>query len=397
MIKIYFRIYFMRGLVMFQRMIVGIVCLNIFISSIHGFHIDNDDVKQKQNKNSGIINTSASSFFKPISLSKSSLGREKILTDPMSLLHAAKDTLRYINLHEQDRHQTIAPDHFNEIMSLDQVKKTLRYVVDSIEEDKKMGKEPGKFRILDPKFIAKHFNFIAWTADAQTAKKHNVIVPKDGELRLTNYAVFVVTGSKTKTKQHNCALYEIRDHSLPKKISKQTVLAGILEQPRYQKKVRPLAWVSRDGLEEGLMQGTVLVKFPDSSYKIFNVHLNNGIAYEKNKPVLQQKRYWFFKELKHSAKSVETFKNKIKRRSGVIFAGDIHNIGTGKLIALRYTNPITKQPGIRLGVLADTGSAFVNNLYQLDFFAGLFSSRQLLSQHMKQLPIFTHAYLLSKK
>ena len=376
-----------------QRIILIVVCFKIFITSAHAFHIDNEDVKKQPGKNSGIINTSASSFFKTVSLSKSSLKQETVLTDPISLLHAAKDTLRYINLHEQDRHQTIAPDHFNEVMSFDQVKKTLHYIVDVIEEDKKTG----KFRILDPKFIAKQFNFIAWTADAQTAQSNNVTLPSDGALRLTNYAVFVVTGSTTKTKQYNCALYEIRDHSLPKKISKQSVLAGVLEKPAYQKKVRPLAWVSRDGLEEALMQGTVLVKFVDSSYKIFNVHLNNGIAYEKNKPVLQQKRYWFFKELKHSAKSVETFKNKIKRRSGVIFAGDIHNIGTGKLIALRHTNPLTKQPEIRLGVLADTGSAFVNNLYQLDFFAGLFSSRNALSQHMKQLPIFTHAYLLSKK
>jgi len=386
---------------MFQRIIVGIVFLKIFIIGIHAFHIDNEDVKKKPGTNGGFVNTSASSFFKPVPLSKSSISREKVLTDPISLLHAAKDTLRYIDLHEQDRYQTIAPGHFDDILSLDQVKKTLRYVVDVIEEDKKMGKEVGKemvkFRILDPKFIAKQFNFIAWTADSQTAQNNNVTLPKNGALRLTNYAVFVITGSKTKTKQYNCALYEIRDHSLPKKISKQNVLAGVLEQPKYQKKVRPLAWVSRDGLEEALMQGTVLVKFDDSSYKIFNVHLNNGIAFEKNKPVLQQKRYWFFKELKHSAKSVETFKNKIKRRSGVIFAGDIHNIGTGKLIALRHTNPVTKQPEIRLGVLADTGSAFVNNLYQLDFFAGLFSSRSALSQHMKQLPIYTHAYLLSKK
>jgi len=377
-----------------QKIIVTFVILIILSIDIQAFHIDNN--AGKTNKNSGVINTEASSFFKPVSLSSRSIRREKVMTDPASLLHAAKDTLRYIELHEQDRRHTIAPEHFD-ILSLEQVKSTLRYVIEVIEEDKEEGKDLETFRILNPKFIAKNFNFIAWTADNQTAQHNNVTLPNDGALRLTNYAVFSVTGSKTKTKKYGCALYELRDHSLPKKISKQSVVAGLLEQPKYHKKVKPLAWVSREGLEEALMQGTVLVKFADSSYKIFNVHLNNGIPYEKNKPVLQQKRYWFFKELKHSAKSVESFKNKIKRRSGVIFAGDIHNIGTGKLIALRHTNPITQEPEIRLGVLADTGSAFVNNLYQLDFFAGLFSNRNSLSQHMKQLPIFTHAYLLSKK
>jgi len=346
-------------------------------------------------------------FFKPVSVSKSSLAREKFATDPISLLHAAKDTLRYIDLHEHDRQDTINPELFSKIISLDQVKKTLRYIIDVIQEDKDAGKELDMFRIVNPKFIAKHFKFIAWTADEKTAKSNNVKLPEDGSLRLTNYAVFCVTGSLVKTKKYNCALYEVRDHSIfstkstkstkSKKITKQNVLAGLLEEAKYQKKVKPLAWVTRDGLEDALMQGTILVKFADNSYKIFNVHINNGIAYEKNKPVLQQKRYWFFKELKHSIKSVESFKNKIKRRSGVIFAGDIHNIGTGKLIALRHENPLTKEPEIRLGVLADTGSAFVNNLYQLDFFAGLFSSRSSLIQHMKQLPIYTHAYLLCKK
>ena len=100
--------------------------------------------KKNQNKSNGTINLDATIFFKPVSLSTRAISREKVATDPASLLHAAKDTLRYINLHEQDRHQTIAPDHFNEVMSLDQVKKTLRYVVDCIEEDKKMGQETGK-------------------------------------------------------------------------------------------------------------------------------------------------------------------------------------------------------------------------------------------------------------
>jgi len=375
------------GLMMFQKIIVVLVFLKIFIVDIHAFHIDNTQTKPRNN---AILHNNIAEFFRPVAIE---IDQEKVLTNPGALLHAAKDSLRYIEQHEKNRPEVIVPAHFESILPLHDVKKTLRYIIQLIQEDK----EKGVFRILDPQFLEQHFKFIAWLPDQETAQKNNITLPGQRFLRLTNYAVFSVEGSKTKTKHNNCALYEVKNHAIVKKFTKQNVMAGALEKNQYKDKVKPLAWISRNAFEDALMQGTVLVNFGDNSYKIFNVHLNNGIAYEKSKPVSLQKRYWFFRELKHSTSNVESFQKKIRRRKGVIFAGDIHNIGTGKLIALKYQNPATGKKEIRLGVLADTGSAFVNNLYQLDLFAGLFTSRSEFNQHMKQVPAFTHAYLLSKK
>jgi hypothetical protein len=87
---------------------------------------------------------------------------------------------------------------------------------------------------------------------------------------------------------------------------------------------------------------------------------------------------------------------RIKKRKQVVFAGDLHNIGLGKLIAIRYHNPQTEQPEVRLGILADTGGAFKNNLYQLDFFGGLVDSHDVLKATMRQVPDYVSAAVLYK-
>ena len=51
---------------------------------------------------------------------------------------------------------------------------------------------------------------------------------------------------------------------------------------------------------------------------------------------------------------------------------------------------------IRLGILADTGSAFVNNLYQLDLYCGIFRNRREFDNWRKTLPNVVDAYILVK-
>jgi hypothetical protein len=46
--------------------------------------------------------------------------------------------------------------------------------------------------------------------------------------------------------------------------------------------------------------------------------------------------------------------------------------------------------------VADTGGAFIKNLYQLDLFAGIFNSRSELSAYLKHLPVQTDAYILHR-
>ncbi len=84
-------------------------------------------------------------------------------------------------------------------------------------------------------------------------------------------------------------------------------------------------------------------------------------------------------------------------RKKVIFAGDLTNIGVGKIIAIKHINPTTKKSEIQLGVLADTGGAFTNNLYQLDLFLGMYSDKKQLKKQQQQYPNSTQAYLLYKR
>jgi hypothetical protein len=48
-------------------------------------------------------------------------------------------------------------------------------------------------------------------------------------------------------------------------------------------------------------------------------------------------------------------------------------------------------------VIADTGGAFVNNLYQLDLFAGLFDSRKKFTSYLQTQPSCAQAYILVAK
>jgi hypothetical protein len=273
------------------------------------------------------------------------------------------------------------------------VVQTLRYLVTVILEDKRTG----HYRILDPNFIIKHFSCIKWTADILSAREKNIKIPEDGQIRLTNYVIFNVNGNYKKTSKYNCALYRLEDKSIRKKYTKQQIISGVFNYKINKTKAFPLAWLTRNDFEDALMQGTVIINFPDKKSKIFIVDCSNGIDFnQKNKNIKNQKRYWFFTELKRSAPSVEQIKKNMSRRKNVIFAGDIYNIGLGKLIAIAHTNPISHNKELRLGILADTGGFFMKNLYQLDLFGGIFSSRAILKNYLKQLPMSTNAYILYK-
>jgi hypothetical protein len=87
---------------------------------------------------------------------------------------------------------------------------------------------------------------------------------------------------------------------------------------------------------------------------------------------------------------------KIPIKPEVTFAGDVLNVGLGKVIVMEYTRGGKTQ--LRLGVVADTGGAFLPNLYQLDFLAGIFKSQADFQQYIRQLPEYAQGtYILVKK
>ena len=351
-------------------------------------------------------NQPARLLFKPIS---PDFAQEHIKTNPQDLLLVAQDMLVYFNSkYLQERVLTESLIFEDSLLPVAKAKETLEFIVKVIQEDKK--KHAGKYRILNPKFLEKHFDFLQWYCDYEAALKNKIHIPKwpDGgilakdKIKITHYAVFKIQGSPKKTKKYNQALYEIIDSAFASvivpQLSKQDIVTGRLESDVFKKHVKPLIWVTRDGLEEALMQGTAIVIMPDYSRRVFNVSKSNNMVYDKTHGKhYQQKRYWYFKEVKDITGKDGGPHLRIISHGDVAFAGDLTSLGLGKLIALRYKNPISHEPEIRLGVLSDRGSAFVNNLYQLDFFRGTFFTRDEFKKKITSMPNTTHAYLLAKK
>lgn len=347
-----------------------------------------------------------STLFQPIQIQFS---EEKIKTNPKALLAAAQYGLRYFqSTWKRDRDLVKSSVLESSIINAQDAEKTLKFIVNTIKEDLSHGNN--KFRILNSAFLKKHFTFIKWFGDQEEAKRNKVTIPiwpdggtlAPGKIKLTNYAVFRIPGSYKKTYEYPHALYEITDYYFDETVrfrySKQTIVNRMLEQPSFHGKVKPLVWVSRKGLESALMQGSAIVRLSGGKEKIFNVHKSNGMIYDKMiKNPYDQKKYWFFKEIKDIDGKNGGAHLKIIKLGGVAFAGDLKNLGLGKFIALRYQNPISRENEIRLGVLADRGNAFSNNLYQLDLFAGIFDNKIQFKHNINKLPNTVNAYLLKVK
>ncbi|MBE9208584.1 hypothetical protein IQ244_18995 [Nostoc sp. LEGE 06077] len=275
-------------------------------------------------------------------------------------------------------------------VSVEDVLKTLDFMIVVLKEDIANNRPT---RLQDPNFINKNFRVIKWNA-------YNKQNTSQKQLRITKYAVFKHPGSRTKTAKFNTPIYSLKDNAATDKFytkyTKQDVLSGIYEPGGKEfGKVQPLAYLTRDGLEEALLQGTILINFTDGSQAFFNVDRNNGMSYIRGLKGTAQKRYWYFKKVDAIKGYGHKIDAKISIKPGVTFAGDVLNIGVGKIVVIENTQGGRKN--LRMGVIADTGGAFLPNLYQLDFLAGIFQNRQEFNQHIRQLPEYATAYFLVKK
>ena len=274
-------------------------------------------------------------------------------------------------------------------VNVQDILKTLDFMISVLQEDIANNRAT---RLQDPNFINTNFRVIKWSA-------YNSQTPNQKQLRITKYAVFTHPGSHKKTSTFNTPIYSLKDNSANKfytKYTKQDVLSGIYEPGGKEfGKVEPLAYLTREGLEEALMEGTILINFTDGSKGLFNVDRNNEMPYLRGVKATAQKRYWYFRQVDAIKGYGYKIDAKISIKPGVTFAGDVLNIGLGRVIVLEYTKGGRKQ--LQLGVLSDTGGAFLPNLHQLDFLAGIFQNRKDFDQHIKQLPEYATAYILVKK
>jgi hypothetical protein len=324
-------------------------------------------------------------------LKTASLPSSKVKFNPADLLVVLKSTRKYFknrlaNDSDLQREGILGTQG----VTVADIVKTLDFMVLTLQQDIKAKRS---IRLQDPKFLNTNFRTIQWTA-------FNPTEPDRKRVRMTKYAVFTHPGSRTPTKEFNAGIYALKPgtdiDTIRLKYTKQDVLKNIYE-PKGQEfgAVEPLAYLDREGLESALMEGTILIKFPDGKSAFFNVDRNNNIPYIKGLEPTEQKRYWYFKPVVAIKGYGQTIETKISLKPGVTFAGDVLNIGLGRIVVTE--NSIDGKPQLRMGIIADTGGAFLPNLHQLDFLAGVFDSKDDFAAYTRKLPEYTKAYILVKR
>ena len=319
------------------------------------------------------------------------LPNTKVQFNPLKLLAVLASTRQYFqNQAASDPDIQRVGILAAEGVTIPKVLETLDFMIDTIQSDLEK-KQPS--RLQDPKFINDHFRAIEWTPFNPEKKAEK-------RLRITKYAVFTHPGSHTRTAEFNAGIYALtpiaESEQLRVKYSKQDALSNIYEPGgKEHGKVEPLAYLSRGGLESALMEGTILIKFPDGTSEFFNVDRNNEVAYIKGVDPSKQKRYWYFKKVNSIKGYGRTIETKISIEPGVTFAGDVLNIGLGKMVVVEQS--IGGKQHLQMGIIADTGGAFLPNLHQLDFLAGVFGNNSEYVSHVKELPDYAKAYILVKR
>ncbi|WP_419420840.1 hypothetical protein ACNVED_05960 [Legionella sp. D16C41] len=314
-----------------------------------------------------------------------------------ALCATAKETLAYLNKGNDYDPDVIHAGKAIQI-PLDRVKATLKFVCEHQNE------------LNNPEFVQAHFDFIRWYPDQKQAKqlaatksllKH---LPSD-RILMTKYYIHLAKAAEKPNDAKPFALYALpqdeKNLSLEEannkkdlirlQFGKQAILKGALNKHN----VPTLAYLSRNDLEAALMQGTIVADFGRHK-KTFNVHRSNNIGYDAHKNPLEQERFWYFKQVQGIQGYGKDADYKIIVNPEVTFAGDLKQLGLGKLMMVQYANK-TGQIISRAGILADTGGAFVNNLYQVDFLTGSYTSKEAYYQATRNIPDYVAAYFMVLK
>lgn len=339
----------------------------------------------------GMINVEQ--YFKP-----SDIKEMRVLLDPEALLNQIDEVLYYIENHGHRDPAAVSAGLFTALgITLPDIKATVRFIAKILREDKKNKKQ----RLQDPDFLRRHFKMIRWYPHG----KNN----PGKKIRITKYAVFKIKGLFARGALYQHALYGLpydeagltpedaskKGNSLNRfRYTKQEVLAGV-----YNDGQAPvLAWVTRKGLESALLEGSVSVEFPDGNHKYFNVDRNNGISWNHGiKNPWEQKRYWYFKEVNRPKGYGMNSNSQVAIFPNAAIAGDIYNLGLGKIMGISCEGNQGETPMLRLGILADTGGAFTPNLHQIDLYTGIFNNEAEFKNRIKSIPHYAAVYFFILK
>lgn len=295
------------------------------------------------------------------------------------------------------------------------IRATLDFVCEVQRQDQARGQ---RSRLTDPDFIQQHFELLRWHPDQAKAaslaagKPLLQRLPAD-QLLLTKYYVRVAAGSARQSAATPHALYGLPFDEAELALAAADARADSITRYRYGKQrvvaletnpetanrmatlAPPLIWLSRADLEGALLQGTAVVEDERGQRRYFNVHRNNGVAYDRSRKPEAQDRYWYFKEVPGVLGYGKDADYKIPVKPLVTVAGDIFQLGLGRLVLLRAEE--AGQPTFRLTVLADTGGAFHDNLYQLDWLSGYYRGWDDYHAANRHISDYAEAWLLLKR
>jgi hypothetical protein len=330
------------------------------------------------------------------------------------LCAVSENTKNYLQNVPEDKFAVHAGSVFNGQVTLERVSKTLDFICKVYRTDVR---EKRQSRLHDKKFIINHFDFYRWIPDIKTArliakKSDNKIksrmlnnIPKD-KIFLTKYYTKLLDASEIKTAKYNQALYQLpsdedglsleqarnkKDELIRYRYSRQEIIAGSLLNSHA---VEPLIWLTEEALHDVLLQGTGVVNV-GGNIRYFNVHRNNGVAYDYALGKREQSRYWYFIEVPSIMGYGNIQENKIPIYSQVTFAGNVKQLGLGKLFMVSYER--NNENISRMGVLADQGGAFDGNLFQLDMLVDSYKGWSDYHKANKHLPDYANAWLMLVK
>lgn len=275
-------------------------------------------------------------------------------------------------------------------ITIDDVLRTLDHISRVAYEDRGAPVQ----RLQDPKWLAEHFEALHWQPDLERAKARKLDLSDDA-IRLTKYVIYTVEGSAERTGRFNTALYAApyrvngKEPDIQYSLTRMDVFAGAYEPGGVAAgRAKPLVWLTRDAVNQALLQGTIQVQLPGAAPRLYNVHVNNGRAWQPGTgDQSKQPRYWYFREVDRIFGVEQT-----ALRAEAAVAGDVYNLGFGKLVAIEW--PSEEGTELRLAILADTGGAFQPNLFQLDWLAGRFASPQAFSNWVRSTPTRVRASIL---
>ena len=336
-----------------------------------------------------------------------------------SLCTVASDADRYIHTHPDDTYavhqaEDVAIRFGLAALEMGRVVSTLQFICEIENEDKLKGRDS---RLKDAEFLRKNFDFYLWSPDKETAvkiagksnnqKKADLLraIPDD-KLLLTKYYTKLLNGRAQRGGEFTQALYALPydEHALSEaqiqerktsltrfKYTRSDIINGALRDKKW---AEPLIWLTEAALHDVLLQGTGVID-DSKTLRYFNVHKNNGIAYDYSLGKNEQERYWYFAEVDGILGYGKKIEEKIHLIPGVSLAGDVEQLGLGKVFLIQY--PVDGVIRKRIAVLADEGGAFKNNVFQLDLLVDSYYGWDDYYAANKHMPDYAEVWLMLKK